>query len=198
MGLLLMFPTFIMGCKSDFETRKVIQMLRSFEESSIDLPDNLLKMEGQNSSFCQIDLSLPTMVYFHGKDECTDCAINHLPDKKPMFQMADSLKTFQVVVLFSPKPEDVPHVIQTLSERETGFPKAPPAAPRAARGTAPRFPVYVDIDGLMPATLIPTDQRFHSFLLYDKHPVMVGNPLSSKALMSVFTKTLLSINNNNH
>ena len=180
MGLLLMLPTFIMGCKSDIETRKVIQMLRSFEESSIDLPDNLLKIEGQNSSFCQIDLSLPTIVYFHGKDECTDCAINHLPDKTPMFQMADSLKTFQVVVLFSPKPEDVSHVIRALSERETGF------------------PVYVDFDGLMPATLIPTDQRFHSFLLYDKHPVMVGNPLSSKALMSVFTKTLVSININNH
>ena len=94
--------------------------------------------------------------------------------------MADSLKTFQVVVLFSPKPEDVPHVIRALSEREIGF------------------PVYVDYDGLMPATLIPTDQRFHSFLLYDKHPVMVGNPLSSKALMSVFTKTLVSININNH
>lgn len=178
MGLLLMLPTFIMGCKSDIETRNVIRMLRSFEESSIDLPDNLLKIEGQNSNFCQIDLSLPTMVYFHGNDECTDCAIYHLSDKEPMFQMADSLKTFQVVVLFSPKSEDVPHVIQTLSERETGF------------------PVYVDIDGLMPATLIPTDQRFHSFLLYDKHPVMVGNPLSSSALMKVFLKTMSTLKQN--
>ena len=157
--LLQLFP-FVVSCGTERETRDLIRLLRSFQETTIDLPDTLMFIKGQNRGFCQIDYSLPVMLYYYGPDECSNCAINQLADKMPMSKIADSLKTFHVIILFSPKPEDVPQVVQRVLEKQFDF------------------PVYVDFD--------------------EKHPVMVGNPLSSRTLMSIFTKTLSSLNNKQH
>ena len=134
--LLQLFP-FVVSCGTERETRDLIRLLRSFQETTIDLPDTLMFIKGQNSGFCQIDYSLPVLLYYYGPDECSNCAINQLA-----------------------KPEDVPQVVQRVLEKQFDF------------------PVYVDFD--------------------EKHPVMVGNPLSSRTLMSIFTKTLSSLNNKQH
>lgn len=89
--LLQLFP-FVVSCGTERETRDLIRLLRSFQETTIDLPDTLMFIKGQNSGFCQIDYSLPVMLYYYGPDECSNCAINQLADKMPMSKIADSLK----------------------------------------------------------------------------------------------------------
>lgn len=165
------------SCKAGRETRDLRKLLHSFESSTIELPDKLLKIEGQSKEFCRTDMSIPALIYYHGPDKCSECAITHLSDTETMFQKADSSRAFQVLVIISPRAEEVSHVIGIISEKQFVF------------------PVYVDVDGHMSETPIPEDIRFHSFLLYDKHPVMVGNPLSSSALMSIFTKALTATQN---
>ena len=168
---------FIFGCNSGSEQKILHDMLYTFESSTIELPDHLLKIEGTSYSFSQVDMSLPTLVYYYGSEKCTECAINHLLEIQPMLHMADECHKFQVMIIFSPKPEQITYVIDELSQRQF------------------EFPVFVDIENDLAGVAVPEDPRFHTFLLYDKHPVMVGNPLSSEKLMDIFTETLLT---NNH
>ena len=166
----------IVGCNNGAKQKILQDTLYSFESSTIEFPDHFLKIEGTSYSFTQEDMSLPTLVYYHSSEKCTDCAINHLLEIKPMFQMADECHRFQVMIIFSPKPDNISYVIDKLSRRQFDF------------------PVFVDIENSLVEAAIPDDPRFHTFLLYDQHPVMVGNPLSSEGLMDLFKKALLTTN----
>lgn len=91
--------------------------------------------------------------------------------------MSEKEGTFQVVFLFSPKPEDVKSIIEKISQLQ------------------PDYPVYIDVDGNINHEIIPSDVRFHTFLLdLDRHPYMVGNPLSSEKMMNVFRRAVSTHN----
>ena len=57
----------------------------------------------------------------------------------------------------------------------------------------PPYPVYVDKENLFQTSnpSIPDDSRYHTFLLdRNNRVVLVGNPLASNAMRSLFRKTL--------
>ena len=92
--------------------------------------------------------------------------------------MADTCE-FSVMTIFSPKNEDLEEVKFQLSLANH------------------QEHIYVDTYGTFSILnqCIPSDQRFHSFLLDDiGKPVFVGNPLVNTKLMEVFIKTLQTHN----
>ena len=98
--------------------------------------------------------------------------MNHLAQIKSLFKRDKETGLFDVVIVFSPRPEECANVTTEIATH------------------AFDFPVFVDTYGEFRNNnkCIPTDDRFHSFLL-DKegHPIFVGNPLDSKQLETLFT-----------
>ncbi len=154
------------------------QQMKSFMERQIVLPTEMIKITEGHTVSAVIASDKPELVIFHGKDECSSCAINHLYDDLPGLKEIAENRNCEVVLLFSPAQEDILEVQEQI--RDLKFP----------------FPIYLDLYGDFYRLNedFPADARFHSFLIgKDGHPVFIGNPLHGSALQEVFENTLRKI-----
>lgn len=115
------------------------------------------------------------LIVYYDSLECSSCAVRHLYDKIDLYELADSIESFDVLTVFSPCEEEYDEVMKELMLLD--FP----------------YPVYVDSGRNFRRTnsCIPEDRRFHTFLLdRSGHPVFVGNPVASGDLWRLFEKVL--------
>lgn len=165
------------SCQRDqSDSDHLANTLKMFQKERVNLPSSLLLIKGTEKRFCSIDPDLPPLIYYYGPNDCSDCAVGHLYDKISLIETARREQSFQVVFLFSPKPEDIKYVIDHISQMQFDF------------------PVYIDVESIMNQRVIPLDTRFHTFLLdQDQHPCMVGDPLTSEKMMRVFQRALSNL-----
>ena len=170
--LFLLFASLtIVSC----EDHKIAKELRNFRETTITIPSNLHKISGRSQTELGEWSGKPTYVMYYDTLSCSTCRISHLVDYLELYEMSDSLGTFEVMTVFSPREYEYDEVVRQLMIQD--FP----------------YPVYVDFSGNFrdENTFIPTDERFHSFLIDSYgHPVLVGNPLAGDKMMGLFLDVL--------
>ena len=156
--------------------------MSDFMESEIVIPNEIECIYNRQVDKIKLDTlqQLKLIVYYDSLD-CSSCRISHLMDIYPLYDMADT-SNFSLLTIFSPKEEDLAEVrnhivIQNLP-----------------------IPIYIDADGSFSKLnkSIPSDKRFHSFLIDDNNkPVFVGNPLTNSSLEEVL-KTILEEHQNTY
>lgn len=121
------------------------------------------------------------LIIWFDSTECGSCRMNRLYEweNDPVMHYAQALKDrFDVILVFSPKKQDV---------RSLKF---------ALEGYDVSFPVIIDENGDMPRLNpdIPEDKRFHSFLLdKDNNVVLVGNPLGNEKLWELYKEQVRTL-----
>jgi len=164
---------FLTSCNS--EKRQIRKVLESFEQTTVLLPTDMMYVEDGKRGYGYQDTLIPKLVYYVDSTECSSCAISHMNVFAPVFNWADSLQTFSVVIIISPKEEDQ-H--KTLLDLEM--------SPFKEK-------VYVDVNGSFRHSnpYIPSESRYHCFLIDENgHPFFVGNPLAGDRIRSVFFSVL--------
>lgn len=149
-----------------------------FTSNNIVFPSAFQKVESGQVGISDACPDIPIMILYNDSLSCSLCQINHLHDRIPIYEHADSLGTYMVMTILSPKPEEYNDVILALQVREFDF------------------PVYVDYSGDFGRLnkCIPEDPRFHCFLINrERKPVFVGDPLASTTLWDLFCKVLDNI-----
>lgn len=175
--LLTFFLLPLFGCRNEKEDNYIRNTLLEFEEKAILFPDKMLCVENGISRYREISITEPTFIIYIGPEECNECALAHLSEKAPLFKLSNQTNDFQVRVIISPIEMNV----QTLFKQILDY-KYP-------------FPVYIDTEGYMKEkNTIPNDSRFHYFLI-DRlgYPIMVGNPLKSSEVETLFWSALQRI-----
>ena len=169
--LLLFVSVGCVGCKE----YRVAKQLKQFSSETVIIPEDLQKIDNRiQTEVGDID-GIPVFVIYHDSLSCSQCQISHLSDLLGLYELSDSLGTFSVMSIFSPREEDYDGVMKDIMYRDF------------------EYPVYIDYTGSFRKknTCIPEDVRFHSFLLDgDGHPVYVGNPIASDDLFKVFKAAL--------
>ena len=160
----------VSGCDTKGEYRHLRHTLRQFEERPIVFPDKFLCVESGATSLRNLSSSLPAFIFYTGPDECNDCTLLHLNDKKDIFNWSEDSNRFLVYIILDPHPEEIHSLIETILDYR--YP----------------FPVYINIEGhLQGPDSIPADPRFHSFLIdCFQRPILVGNPLINPRVKSMF------------
>ena len=147
----------------------------AFMGETITVPSDLVRIVDGKASACGHLPAVPVMVFYHDSLSCSSCQISHLADIQSIYELSDSLGTFEVMTIFSPRLEEYDQVLRDLEIREF------------------EYPVYLDVTGsfVSPNGCIPSDRRFHSFLTdSDRHPVFVGSPISGDRLWELFEQAL--------
>lgn len=155
--------------------RRISRDLKTFMGETITVPSDLVRIVDGKTSVCGQMPAVPVMVFYHDSLSCSSCQISHLADIQSIYELSDSLGTFEVMTIFSPGPEEYDQVLRDLEIREF------------------EYPVYVDVTGSFVSSngCIPSDRRFHSFLTdSDRHPVFVGSPISGDRLWELFEQAL--------
>lgn len=173
--LLLLPLLFATACKE----QKIAECLKSFRAESILIPADLQKVDGRVQSEVGDAMDgIPVLILYHDSLSCSMCQISHLADLSDVYALADSLGTFEVMSIFSPREEEYDELMKNIVYRDF------------------EYPVYVDFSGSFRKknSCIPEDAIFHNFLIdRDGHPVFVGNPAASDELWDLLNKALFSI-----
>ena len=166
---------FLCGCSQG----QIKKEIRDIINATIQFPQQLNIVQQEKDSLISssyIDQKNIKLVFYNGPQQCSTCSINRLKEDGKIFSLyQQNLNDLIIVVLYSPAYKEYKSLIANL-KLDSLF-----------------FPVYVDIkssfDQLNP--IIPSDSRYHTFLL-DKNNkvVLVGNPLASDAMWDLFRKTL--------
>jgi len=164
----------ILSISACSEQTKLSQELATFMNQTIAFPKHFLKVESGKVELSRVDLDKQILVLYSDALSCNLCLINHLHEKIPIYELADSLKTFTAMTILSPKEEEFEEIITGLLDRNFNY------------------PVYIDTgDFSYLNTCIPEDHRFHSFLInQEKKPIFVGDPISSINLWDLFCKVV--------
>ena len=150
--------------------------VRIFKNTKICFPAELLIVNKGIISSTKGDMSgKETLIIYYDESECSACVINHLAESVNKYKTISKSNGCNVVILFSPLPENAQEVLINLIDAHLNF------------------PIYIvqygEFRSLNPR--IPDDKRFHSFLLNKNgYPIYVGNPLNSQKLFDIFIKTL--------
>ena len=164
----------VIGCESRNES--VRQLLMDFEQSHIIIPDDMTMICDGKIMPSQIKDSISSFVVYVAAEECSDCRIAHLWDYSGFFEWSKQSNRSQVLLIFSPLPEDMSYVLDRIIS--SGF----------------IYPVFVDANqSFSNYNSIPHNSITHSFLL-DKlgYPVLVGDPIGNNRLLKLYKKQLLN------
>lgn len=164
------FACLSISCNS--KKTEIRKELGEFTKATVTIPDNMDCIDGLNVKEYKDTTKKAKLVIYYDTLSCQNCSISHLSQMEPLFERSRKSGAFDVLIIFSPRPEECANVTTEIATLEFDF------------------PVFVDTYGEFRNNnkCIPTDDRFHSFLL-DKegHPIFVGNPLDSKQLETLFT-----------
>ena len=161
------------------ERTRISRELAKFMSRDIVLPACFQEVESGVLSMSKAKEDMPVMIFYSDSLSCSLCQINYLHERKPIYELADSLGTFVVMTILSPGAEEYGDVVDALRRRNLDF------------------PVYLDYDRRFARQNlhIPSDVRFHSFLIgRDGKPIFVGDPIAGDALWNLFCKVLDEMN----
>lgn len=162
-------------CCSCSDRNMVKRIMGEFIETEVVIQENLDCIYNKQLSKIRTDTLKPyKFIIYYDTTDCSSCRISHLTDLKPLYDMANTSE-FTVLTIFSPAIEDVNDVILQLTI------------------TNHFMPIYVDAIGEFRRLNkdLPSDHRFHSFLLDENNkPIFVGNPLNSTKLSELFAKKI--------
>ena len=154
---------------------KVARELKEFQASEIVVPSGLQQVHARCISEYSGDGKTALLVNYYDSTDCSSCRNAHLVDLLDLYELGDRHPEFQVLTIFSPADDRYDEVMAELMRNDF------------------HYPVYVDYEGLFRKAnpQIPSDERFHSFLL-DKNmsPVFVGNPVAGQELWRLFMTVL--------
>ena len=167
------------SCQSDKNT--VRKTLSDFEKEQIEIPSDMLMIKQGSPAPYRILDSLPLLILYVSPEECSQCRIDHLIETYEMFQISEDSDEFQFLIILSPEPDVVEDVKDKLMAMNFNY------------------PVYLDLYGdFSRQNRIPTDLRFHCFLTdLERHPVIVGNPISDEKIKTLMFRYLSENSNTN-
>ena len=160
------------------ESSQLRKDLKAFMSETVTLPAGIQGVDTSGTFFYKDKPDLPKLIFYYDSASCSDCEIAHLTNIEWLYRRSTEDRTFDVLTIFSPEPEDYEVVMRLLDIHR--FP----------------YPVYIDFDGRFRRAndFIPEDVRFHSFLTDSAgRIVFVGNPSMSEDLKAAFEKVLESI-----
>lgn len=149
--------------------------MRRFSSSVIEIPTELEVIKNRNISSANIPKGKPLFVLYLDSLECGSCRISHLIDYEPLYELSDSIGTFEVMTIFSPRQEDYDEIVKQLFIVDFSY------------------PIYIDFSGRFRKSnaCIPNDRRFHNFLIdSEKHPMFVGDPISGDIMWNLFNSAI--------
>ena len=115
------------------------------------------------------------MVILYNEAECGSCRISKLNMLDTLFRLSETSNKFQMLVVFSPKEDDILEILHLLTNKRY------------------QYPIALDVSGNFGKlnSFIPDDSRFHSFLTdSNRKPILIGNPLYSSELWNLFMEKL--------
>lgn len=145
---------------------------------TVTVPAGIQGVDTSGVFFYKDTANQPKLIFYYDSASCSDCEIAHLTNIEWLYRRSAEDRTFDVLTIFSPEPEDYEVVMRLLDIHR--FP----------------YPVYIDFDGRFRKAndFIPEDVRFHSFLTDSAgRIVFVGNPSMSEGLRAAFEKALEDI-----
>lgn len=152
--------------------------MRKFMSKEVYFPSTMIEITEGRILSGKIKMVRPALVFFHGKEECSSCAIGQIVKNLSEFNRIENVWNCKVVIIFSPDIDDALNVQEQIRKRHIPF------------------PIYLDLYGdfYQDNDDFPSDPRFHSFLLgKDAHPVFIGNPLYDDRLSRLFEYTMKQI-----
>ncbi len=179
MNNIKIFVLIVMFAMTSCAEHQIARTLKNFRTSTITLPEDLQKIHHRSQTTIEgSDTGIPVMIMYHDSLECSSCRISHLIDLLDLYELADSLGTFKVMTIFSPREDEYDELLTKLIVNNF------------------EYPIYIDFSGSFRQRnkAIPEDRRFHSFLINSSgQPVFVGDPTASDQLWSLFLKSLEDI-----
>ena len=163
------------GFSDSFVMRK---HLKSFMSETVTVPHGLQGIDSSGISYYKDTLLLPKLVIYYDSSACNDCEVSHLTDMEWLYRKSARSKAFEVLIIFSPIPEEYTALRNMLEVHD--FP----------------YPVYIDFDGRFRRAnrFIPSDVIFHSFLIDASGKILyVGNPSLSSELSEAFERSLSTL-----
>lgn len=161
----------ISGCKNG----KLAHNMREFMTQTVIIPDDLKKVSGSEVVSGGDIENCPHLVIFYDNLSCSSCTVNKLPEYQRLFDWADSLQTFDVMIIFSPEQGKYKMLVNDIALMQ--LPN----------------PVYIDSSHVFHDSnrLVSENEYFHAFLM-DRQgkPVFVGNPLANERLKELFFQAL--------
>lgn len=173
--LLLCLVAFVASC-SQWRMKNEIE---SFSKESICLPADLeIVQDGVvlPDSLSQTLTDPIKLILYFAADRCTSCVIGRLHDYEKIVKL--KIKgLFSPIIIFSPKEDAWEYKTLITDLKVQSLP----------------YPIYIDRHNKFQQQnpKLPEDTRYHTFLL-DKNNrvVLVGNPLASDAMWTLFKSTL--------
>ncbi|MBR4973945.1 MAG: hypothetical protein IKY60_00005 [Bacteroidales bacterium] len=167
----------ISSCNS--EHRKIRQTLRNFSKLEISIPDNIQCIYNKTISAIKVDtMHSYKFIIFYDWNECSSCKLSAIKELIPIYKTAYQ-NNCSVIMIFSPHQTYAESLISEVFYQNI------------------EIPIYIDTENTFKLINpeIPSDPRFHYFLIDDKHhPIFIGNPISNKELWDLFTETLRQSN----
>ena len=157
------------------EEKKIEELLQGFMRKKIYLPETLEMVYEHQIKKVAINADYANLVIYFDSTECSKCIINKLFIYDKLYEYEVNSNKFNILMIFSPRDEEYDAVVTELMVADY------------------LYPIYIDYRGEFSKhnTSIPTDRRFHSFLLdKDGHPVFVGNPVSNETMWNLFENAL--------
>ena len=172
-NLLIFLIIFNIGCSQ----QQIKEKLKDVYYTKIHIPTNLITIR---NGIVSDDISseavyLAKLLIYFSSEGCTPCKVSHISDLDTLFNMGLGINRFTPQVIISPSPKQFEDIITQVKFQNHDY------------------PIYVDKDSKFRQLNhhLPDDTRYHTFLL-DKNNrvVLVGNPLTSDAMWSLFKSTL--------
>lgn len=172
--------TFLMVALSGCTFVRTYVEIRDFEKQIICFPESMISIENGVIQDALCTITDKTFIVHFRPEDCVDCRISHISDHYPLLTLSEQY-SFDVMLIISPSEEDHGKVVSMIRDGRY------------------LFPIYVDSDGLFLRLNpnLPSDSRFSYFLINEsRHPVFVGNPLTSQKLYNQFVKQLMRYEKN--
>lgn len=153
--------------------------IESFCQETVSLPADLEMVCESTVLSDSLELALTDpikLILYFSADRCTSCVIRGLEDYEKVFKLkVEGL--FSPIIMFSPQDDDREYKGLITNLKFQSLP----------------YPIFIDKHNKFPQlnAKLPEDSRYHTFLL-DKNNrvVLVGNPLASDKMWSLFNSTL--------
>ena len=162
----------LLACSS--EKGRLRKDLKAFEATEITIPGDMLMIREGMIHPWKHDSQRPTIIYYVGPKECSDCRISHLMEMEDLFHLVPDTGQYQCMIVLSPKQEEM----DVIKSKLLLIPF--------------KEPVYLDIySEFTEKNLIPEDVRMHCFLIDTTgHPILVGNPVGNEKMYQLYVNML--------
>lgn len=158
--------------------REIRKEMRAFVSNRIEVPQDMDYVYCGGLGQYRDTARQAKLIVYYDTLSCQSCSVNHIGLLRPLIERSRKTGKFDVLVIFSPRPDESAEVTTQLMVMKLDF------------------PVCVDTYGSFRRknNFIPADVRFHTFLVDRRgKPIFVDNPLGSDELSKLFDKVLQKI-----